>query len=200
MGNELFMRTLPSCEICIIYSNTTAVYLRNAPNKICRNTFLFFCKWTFSDLYYNFLKVICFVLVFFTIWKSNFFSVWTLHGWVFKLPEALQLKPLSNTLLNAFKNLICRYLAAQWEITNFSCILSSKELLFAEFLIPPSLTAWLIKKIWLRLQKLAVCSELFVCNLQRRDSFYIALYAYVIDSVLCTKPSHTLFLFDFFWW
>lgn len=144
MGNELFMRTLPFCEICIVYSKSTAAYLRNAPSKICRNMSFFIhfliCNTTLTS--YS---------GFFFLQFGKVILIWTLHGYVFKPPEAFQLKSLSNTLLNLFKNMSCDYLAAQWEITDLSCILSREELLFAKCLIPPFLTVWLKNKIWPRL-------------------------------------------------
>lgn len=142
MGNELFMRTLPFCEMCIIYSNNTAAYQRNAPSKICRHMSFLYIFWSVIQLLKSCLGL------FLIVWKSDF-SLDT-SCIVFKPPEAFQLKSLSNTLPNLFKNVSCGYLAAQWDITDLTCTLSCKALLFAKYLIPLFLTMWL-NKIWPRL-------------------------------------------------
>lgn len=139
------MRTLPFYEICTIYSSSTAAYLRNVPSKIGRNMsfFVYFltCNTTSKKLFgfgffWQFEKVIL---------------IWTLHGQDFKPPEAFQLKSLSSTLLNLFKNLSCGYLAAQWEISDLLNILACKALLFAKHPIPPFLTMRLKNKTQPRL-------------------------------------------------
>lgn len=103
--------------------------------------------YTFLTCNGTFKKLFGFVGVFLQFEKV--ILIWTLHGDVFKPLQTFQLKWLgNNTLLNLFKNLSCGYLAAQWESTDLSCILSCKELLFAKH---TSLSMWLKNRIWPRL-------------------------------------------------